>query len=223
MSGFLPVVSGVPQGSILGPLLFLVFVNDIPSLISSAQVLLFADDVKCSNVISSSADCTLLQQDLNAILDWCSTFHLTLNKEKCLVVRYHINNSPFDFDYHLSGHTTAEKSAYKDLGIFTTYNLKWKSHYKHITSRAYKMLGLLRRVFNEVAYVSSKRLLYISLVRSQLLYCSPLWRPYLISDIGQLQSVQRRATRYISKCSSHNYKERLTDKPSTSHYDLRNK
>ena len=128
-----------------------------------------------------------------------------------MVVRYHINNSPFDFDYHLSGHTIAEKSACKDLGIFTTYNLKWKSHYKHITSRAYKMLGLLRRVFNEVSYVSSKRLLYISLVRSQLLYCSPLWRPYLISDIGQLESVQRRATRYISKCSSHNYKERLTD------------
>ena len=70
VSGFLPVVSGVPQGSILGPLLFLVFVNDIPSLISSAEVLLFADDVKCSNVISSSADCTLLQQDLNTILDW---------------------------------------------------------------------------------------------------------------------------------------------------------
>ena len=69
VSGILPVVSGVPQGSILGPLLFLVFVNDIPSLISSAQVLLFADDVKCSNVISSSADCTLLQQDLDAILD----------------------------------------------------------------------------------------------------------------------------------------------------------
>ena len=133
------------------------------SLISSAQVFLFADDVKCSNVISSSADCTLLQQDLDAILDWCSTFHLTLNKEKCLVVRYHINNSPFDFDYHLSGHTIAEKSACKYLGILTTCNIKWKSHYKHITSRAYKMLGLLRRVFNEVAYVSSKRLLYISL------------------------------------------------------------
>ena len=130
---------------------------------------------------------------------------------KCLVVRYHTNNSPFDFDYHLSTHTIVEKSACKDLGIITTYNLKWKSHYKHITSRAYKMLGLLRRVFNEVACVSSKRLLCISLVHSQLLYCSPLWRPYLISDIGQLESVQRRATRYISKCSSHNYKERLTD------------
>ena len=61
-------------------------------------------------------------------------------------------------------------------------------------------------------YPLSAYILYISLVRSQLLYCSPLWRPYLISDIGQLESVQRRATRYISKCSSHNnYKERLTD------------
>ena len=105
-----------------------------------------------------------------------------------------------------------ERSTCKDLGIFTTTNLKWKSHYQHITSTAYKMLSLLRRVFHEVACVSSKRLLYISLVHSQLLCCSPLWRPYLISDIGQLESVQRRATRYISKCSSHNnYKERLTD------------
>ena len=85
----------------------------------------------------------------------------------------------------------------KDLGVITSSDLNWRNHFDHIMSKAYNMLALLRRVFSSVTCVSSKRLLYVSLVRCHLIYCSPLWRPQFIADIKQLESIQRRATRFI--------------------------
>ena len=88
-------------------------------------------------------------------------------------------------------------------------NLKWGPHYKLIVSRAYKILGLLRRVFYTISCVQSKRTLYLSLVKPHLLYCSSLWRPHLLSDIRGLETVQRRATKFIIGSNSLDYKERL--------------
>ena len=88
-------------------------------------------------------------------------------------------------------------------------DLQWKQHYQLIISKSYTMLGLLRRTFFNTSCIRAKRILYLSLVRSKILYCSQLWRPHLITDIKSLETVQRRATRFILKDTSLNYKERL--------------
>ena len=97
------------------------------------------------------------------------------------------------------------------LGVVFSEDLKWGPHHKLITSRSYKILGLLRRIFTKISCVQSKRVLYITLVKPHLLYCSPLWHPYLLSDIKLLETVQRRATKFIVGDNSLDYKERSSN------------
>ena len=189
----LPVVSGVPQGSILRPVLFLIFVNDVPSIFSFSKVLLFADDAKCIMPIHSLQDCLNLQSDLSKLSDWCSVWNLLLNEDKCSAIHFKAK-LPSTSYYHLNGKSISSKAVEKDLGLVVSSDLSWRSHYQLISSRAYKMLGLLRRVFSGSVSVSAKRSLYISLVRSKLLYCSSVWHPYFLMDIKCLEFIQKRAT-----------------------------
>ena len=99
--------------------------------------------------------------------------------------------------------------SHKDLGIILSSNLTWDAHYNHIIAKAYSILGLLRRTFSPQNLTKSKKQLYISLVRSQLLYCSILWKPYFIKHTQQLERVQRRATKYILNDFTSDYKSRL--------------
>ena len=111
------------------------------------------------------------------------------------------------FDYLIG--KSVNKNFTQDLGVFISATLQWKCHYQHILSKSYKMLGLLRRTFSEIHCSRAKRILYLSLIRSQLLYCSPLWRPHLLSDIKCLEDVQRRSTKFILRDSSLSYRDRL--------------
>ena len=208
-SNTLPVISGVPQGSILGPLLFLIFVNDLPAVLSSCKILLFADDAKCLMPISSLQECSFLQNDLTSLSVWCRTWNLLLNEDKCSVVHYTTSLPPVSFNYSLNGKVISYKSEVKDLGLIVSSNFKWRPHYQLITSKAYKMLGLLRRVFSSSVSISAKCSLYVSLVRSQLLYCSVVWHPHLLVDIKCLELVQRRATKFITNGADMDYRDRL--------------
>ena len=96
-SSVLPVLSGIPQGSIFGPLLFLIFINDLPSALSSSLVLLFADNAKCFMSVSSQSDCLLLQNDLSRLVEWSSTWSLFLNEDKCCTVHF----TKISLPYHL--------------------------------------------------------------------------------------------------------------------------
>ena len=99
----LPVLSGVPQGSILGPLLFIVFVNDLPSSVLSSSIFLFADDAKCVIPVSSITDYQLLQNNLTRLVEWSTTWNLLLNEDKCSVSHLTANQFPLTYNYSISG------------------------------------------------------------------------------------------------------------------------
>ena len=206
-SSFLPVLSGVPQGSVLGPLLFLIYINDLPESIPYSSVYLFADDTKLIKSSNQFYDDNLLQVDVYSMLSWCLRWKLRLNPEKCAGI--HFSNSPAvtptlyntDSEIKFVQH-------HKDLGIIVTNNLSWSSHHHHICSKAYFALNLIRRTISTTS-IDVKRRLYISLVRSNLSYCSQLWRPRHLKDITLLERVQRRATKYIIPNPNLDYKSRL--------------
>lgn len=208
-SSTLPVISGVPQGSILGPLLFLIFVNDIPSYISSSSVLMYADDTKCFKSINSATDSACLQVDLESLSKWSIEWHLSFNIQKCNLLRISTSKSPSLFDYVIDRSTINQKINHKDLGVIFCHDLTWSTHISYIISKAYKTLGLVRRTFSHCSSINAKKLLYISLVRSILTFSSQVWRPYLKKDIIALEKVQRRATKFILNDFSSDYKTRL--------------
>ena len=208
----LPVKSGVPQGSILGPLLFLLFINDLPDLIMS-RVLLFADDAKCYRSITSITDCLKLQEDLNSLSLWSSTWSLHFNPQKCSVLSFHPSHSEakFNHPYYMDSTIVQIKSTPRDLGVVMSENLQWSEHYQSMLAKAYKLLGLIRRVFASTYCPLAKKVLYISLIRSKITYCSPVWHPYLLVDIRTLESIQRRATKFVLNDFHSSYRHRLTE------------
>jgi len=202
LSNYLPVISGVPQGSILGPLLFLIFINDLPSTIIS-QIFEFADDTKCFRLITSKSDIQQLQHDLNSLFNWTLNNHLSFNLSKFVFMSFH---HKFSSLYNVNGHVISESSSCKDLGVIFTKSLSWREHYQMITAKPITHLD---------CYVGfshcpqAQKFLYISLVRSKLLYCSTLWRPHLLKDIELVEKVQRRATKFMLSDYSSDYRSRL--------------
>ena len=206
LSHLLPVLSGIPQGSILGPLLFLIYVNDIPDIIKFCLLFLFADDTKCIKTISSPLDSLKLQEDLNNLNFWSTHWNLLFGLSKIFLLSFK-RKSPTSYNIGTSQISCVD--TYKDLGIMLSSDLSWDAHYNHIISKSYQVLGLLRRSFSLQNYVQAKSRLYTSLVRSQFFYCSVIWKPHLIKHIQQLERVQRRATKYILNDYSTDYKSRL--------------
>ena len=209
-SNYLPVTSGVPQGSILGPLLFIIFLNDLPSVITSSRILKYADDTKCYKTITNPNDAVLLQSDLDNVGNWSVSNEISFNLSKLASV--HINcrcpNSVGSI-YSMCYVNIISQPTQRDLGIKVSEDLSWTSHHTSIMSKAYSKMGMIRCAFSCFCPVSTKLKLYISLIRSQLLYGSQLWRPMLIKDIQKLERVQRRATKFILVDASSNYKSRL--------------
>ena len=196
LSDNLPVISGVPQGSILGPILFLIYVNDLPSTASSSTALMFADDTKCYRSISCPDDCLLLQQDLDSISDWCTTWNLSFNSNKCATIHFSRSSPPTTSTYHLNGDLISDTDHHQDLGIMSS-DLSWSNHYDSISAKAYKTLGLIRCSFYHTSSIYTKKVLYTSIIRPQILYGSQIWRPYLIKDIISIENIQRHATKFI--------------------------
>ena len=207
-SHLLPVISGVPQGSILGPLLFILYMNDLPDMIHWSRALLFADDTKCFRHIKSSDDEQSLQNDLNNLASWSATSHLSFNPSKSTHLSF---NQKISTSYNIGGNPINTTHSHKDLGVIVSDNLNWNIHHDAILSKAYRTLGLVRRTFSSTIPTSVKVKLYTSLIRSQVLYCSPVWRPHLIKDIKKLEQLQRRATKYILNDYVSDYKARLTN------------
>jgi hypothetical protein len=210
LSSWSAVSSGVPQGSVLGPLLFTLFVNDIPKILSSF-VSMFADDTKTYQAVANSQDMESLQQDLNSLQTWSINMQMKFHPEKCKVLHLGSSNTHNSYSMTKPDNNTHEIESIqeeKDLGVLIDSKLSFSNHVQQITNKAHRMLGLIRHTFKELDTTSFLHL-YKSLVRPHLAYASPVWSPKFKRDRDAIEKVQRRATRLIKNASHMSYPERL--------------
>lgn len=188
--------SGVPQGSNLGPLLFLLFINDLPKIFSCER-LLYADDLKLFMRIDSLDDCMFLQHQLDLLQNWCSLNHLHLNVNKCKVLTVTRRKEPLNFAYCLDSSELERVQRFKDLGVYFDCSLAFDFHVNETVKSAYKMLGFLIRNSCSFTNVNTLKLLYFAYVRSKLEYCSVVWDPYYLVYKQALERVQRKFLKYL--------------------------
>ena len=192
-----PVLSGVPQGSVLGPVLFLIFINDIAGSLQS-PVQLFADDCRVYREISSKEDQAILQKDLNTLVSWAHTWGMEFNIAKCniLTITWQRKNK-LGFTYKMNNQKVAGIRDTKYLGVIFNEKLKWDTHIANISGAANRMLGFLWRNLKHCPKTLKEKA-YKSYVRPKLEYCSSVWDPHYQKDIKKLEMVQHRAARYVT-------------------------
>ena len=190
----IPVTSGVPQGSVLGPILFLIYINDLPDEVCS-QVRLFADDTALYLTMESEDSGPTLQSDLDILSMWETRWDMEFNPSKCQVVHVAGSKRPVKRDYILHGQVLESVTCAKYLGVDISGSLTWNSHIDWITGSANRTLGFVRR--NIKTRMSKVReTAYNTLVRPQLEYASAVWDPHNKNRISQIEQVQRRAARW---------------------------
>ena len=208
-SSTLKVHSGVPQGSILGPILFVLFINDLPlGLSDGTDIALYADDTKIWRRIDSISDCISLQSDIDFLSKWAVDNKMRFHPSKCKVLTVSsrsVNFSAFSFIYHLNNSPLNFVDCETDLGVDITPRLSWNSQCNRIYSKACQQLGIVRRNGHIVTLPKCRRALYLSLVRSQFENCSIIWRPTTSSLTSKLESLQKRALKWILSEEGHSY------------------
>ena len=199
------VDSGVPQGSVLGPLLFLIYINDIDDSIIN-KLSKFADDTKLVGRVTTEDQVSSMRKDLNELYKWSEDWLMLFNAEKCKVI--HFGGANAKSSYELGGECLTASEAERDLGVIVDRNLKVSKQCVKAAATASSVLGMISRTITN----RSKDILvnlYKSLVRPHLEYCVQAWRPHLQKDIDLLERVQRRATRMIEGYKIIPYAERL--------------
>ena len=207
-----PVSSGVPQGSILGPILFLLYVNDLPDVVKNSSVACFADDTKIFRRVDSICDADLLQTDLSNLDSWSTSSGLVFNQLKCKCLRVTRKTQPVIYPYTIKDNELTTTSAEKDLGIWVSSDLTWTKHVLERCTKANKLLGFVRRSGREITNTRTRRTLYLSVVRPVLAYASQVWSPQSIGLIKRTERIQRRASKFILNLPfmcSESYRDRL--------------
>ena len=206
-STYSSVKSGIPQGSILGPLLFIIFINDLPECVESLCKI-FADDTKIYNTSSKNQ---ILQKDLHALMKWSEKWQLGFNIIKCcfLTVGNNKNNSNNSYYMDLENKNKLKViEQEKDVGVIFSKNLKFDEHIDSIVKKANNVTGLIKRSFS---YLDEEMFikLYKSLVRPHLEYANVIWHPQFKRQSQLIEKVQRRATKLLTKLKDKPYHERL--------------
>ena len=199
------VTSGVPQGSVLGPLLFIIYLNDMDQNISSS-LSKFADDTKLGRIIGGPQDSQVLQNDLNKLYEWTVKWQMEFNVDKCKVLNMGDNN--VCSSYKLNNIDIGSSPCEKDLGVLVSTSLKPRQNCIAVRNKANRILGFISRsVSNRTGKVILK--LYLALVRPHLDYAVQFWSPYYRMDIESLERVQRKMTKMIHDIRNLSYEDRL--------------
>lgn len=205
--------SSVPQGSILAPLLFSLFINDLINDLH-CNVLLFADDCKIYQLVKTIDDCFALQRDLKSLSNWCNTNRLNLNVNKCSIISFtRRTDRTFQyFQYRINNSLLSRSKVVKDLGVLFDEKLSFNSHVQSAITRASKLLGFIFRSLKPFNKLQTHITLYNSYVRNILEYGSSIWNPYYHTYTNIVENVQRKFTRilcYKFKINYCDYEERL--------------
>jgi len=201
--------SGVPQGSILGPLLFLLYINDMPSSLKNVSCKLFADDAKIYSIFETNNDVDFLPTAITALEQWCVLNQLTIAVHKCAVLHVGYNNP--NRPLMLLGVQMPVVHSIRDLGVVVSDSLLFSEHCSEITRNASKTANLILRALSHSPADVLMRALNVY-GRPKLEYCSPVFSPHLVRDVNQIENVQRRFTKRIFwKCNlgDQSYKRRL--------------
>ena len=194
-SDFTAVKSGVPQGSVLGPCLFLVYINDLPTYVESNSRL-FADDAAVDRAIISSKDPEILQNDLDSLTKWEDQWDAEFHTVKCQVLTVSRKRDKEKRTYKLHGHVLEQVEESKYLGLIHQQDGTWSRQIAETVKKANQTLGFLRRNL-KIGSKRTKNLAYIALVRPLLEYAAPVWDPYQQREIEAIEKVQRRAARFV--------------------------
>ena len=207
------MLSGVPQGSILGPLLFLIYIDKAANCVSSSSIAMYADDIALYRSISSQSDYSKLQDDVNSLCYWISHNHLKLNVQKCCYMTFSRKHSPtlpnstltIDDNFSLS-----RVDVFKYLGVNFSSDFSWTKHITSTCNKSRKLIGMLHRSFYKYSKPDSTSKLYKSLIRPHLEYASAVWSPHLAKDIKLLEDTQKFALKVCTKKWDENYETLLT-------------
>jgi hypothetical protein len=186
------VESGVPQGTVLGPILFLCHINDLPTSVKS-QVRLFADDCLLYRTIRHFNDHIALQEDLKSLEKWAQTWGMNFNTKKCFVMSVKKKSS---FYYSLDNNILQGVNNLTYLGVLLSDDMKWGPHINNIVSKAASKLGFLRRNLKSTPR-DTKKLAYLSIIRSTMEYSAAIWDPSTQKDIDNIERIQRKSARFI--------------------------
>ena len=219
-SDFVNVRSGVPQGSILGPLLFVIFINDMIDCVSTGTyIALYADDTKIWRQVTSLNDQYMLQNDIDALAKWANKNKMKFHPDKCKVVPiapygqglrdYFDKNFPmkYTYFYHLGDEELEFVESEKDLGVFVTSTMSWEPQVNYLYSKASSRLGLVKRAIHFIKCPKQKQAFYTAVVRSLFEHCVQVWRPSSDTEIYKLERIQKRAVKWILSEQNFSYND----------------
>lgn len=202
------VMSGVPQGTVLGPLLFILYINDLPKYIKNCYLMIFADDSKIIRAINSMEDRVLFSEDIQSVTEWAVHNKMELNKLKYQLLEYG-QNQDLKMPYNIDETTKVSKSStVKDLGVHMAEDMLFDEHICKIRKKAKQVAGWIMRLVKSRSE-DTVMLLYKTYVRPHLEYASCLWSPSKIKNIEDLESIQRSITSKIEGLEQLSYWERL--------------
>lgn len=211
-SSWTHVKSGIPQGSVLGPILFVCYINDMPEEVSS-HIYMYADDTKLFRCISNKDDYAALQTDLDTVKMWSDKWQLRFNITKCKIMQIKSTRKQLDSrNYYMAEGerriVLEQSNEEKDLGIWIDNDLSFCNHIEKAVAKANRIVGILRRTLTCIDR-SMLKLFFTALVRPHLEYGNIIWNPMYKKYRAMIENVQRRATKLIAKLKDCSYEDRL--------------
>ena len=203
------VDSGVPQGSVLAPILFLIYINDMPEGVDS-YMSLFADDAKLLKRVKTNKDCEILQNDLNKIYKWSKKWEMEFNVKKCHVMEMGKSEKRPNWKYKMGSENIVKVHEEKDLGVTIQDNLQPEKHIERIFRDTYRMLRNIGVAFHYMDKDMMRKII-ATMIRPKMEYAETVWSPYKKKHVKKLERIQRMATKMVPELEELTYEERLRE------------